>query len=50
MMYDILQFLILMLNVLCALYYSYQAGKLKGLNMIVSATLNHEIDKNKEGE
>lgn len=41
MMYDILQFLVLMLNVVCALYYSYQSGKLKGLSIAVTAALNH---------
>lgn len=48
MMYDILQLLVLMLNILCALYYSYQSGKLKGLSIAVSAALNHKKEANNE--
>lgn len=49
-MYNILQFVILLANVCCIGYFLYQAGKLKGLSIATSAALNHKMDKNNEKE
>lgn len=41
MVHDILQLAALLANIASFGYYLYQAGKLKGLNIAVTATLNH---------